>query len=82
MNDDIGASSLRRYADSRKEKRVIIIVILIALFVTLIFPILSYIHFLAINYAKFYTAFPLEQIAAIEYELKFYHLSHSILEFT
>ena len=67
---------------SRKEKRVIIIVILIALFVTLIFPILLYIHFLAIHYAKFYTVFPLEQITAIEYELKFHHLSHSILAFT
>jgi hypothetical protein len=67
---------------SRKEKRVIIIVILIALFVTLILPILSHIHFLAINYAKFYTAFPLEKITAIEYELKFHHFSHSVLAFT
>ena len=66
----------------KKEKRIIIIVILIASSVTLALPILSQIHFLAFNYAKFYTAFPLEQLWDVRYELEFHHLSHSIFAFT
>ena len=67
---------------SGKEKKVIIIVILVALSVTLMLPILSQIHFLAFNYAKFYTVFPLEQLWGIQYELELHHLSHSIVAFT
>ncbi len=67
---------------SGKEKKIISIVILVALSVTLALPILSQIHFLAFNYAKFYTVFPLEQLWDIRYEMKLHHLSHSIFAFT
>ena len=46
------------------------------------FPLASNIHFLAINYAKFYKPFPLEQILEIKYELKYHHISHSVLAVT
>ena len=67
---------------STKEKRAVMTVIVIVVFVTLMFPLLSNIHFLAINYAKFYKPFPLEQIFEINYELKYHHVSHSILAVT
>ncbi len=67
---------------SEKEKRIIVVVIVIAVFVILISPIVSNLHFLAFNYAKFYKPFPLEQILEISYELKYHHLSNSVLAVT
>ena len=62
--------------------KVIIAVIVIIVFVTLISPIVSNLHFLAFNYSKFYKPFPFEQIFEINYELKYHHVSNSILAVT
>ncbi|WP_316505785.1 hypothetical protein [Nitrosopumilus sp.] len=67
---------------SKKEKRIIVTIIVIAVFVTLVSPIVSNLYFLAFNYSKFYKPFPLEQILEINYELKYHHLSNSILAVT
>ena len=67
---------------SKKEKKIIMTIVVIAIFVTLMFPIVSNIHFLAINYSKFHKPFPLEQILEIDYELKIHHISHSVLAVT
>ena len=67
---------------SKKERKVIVIILIIIIAVTLLFPLLSHIHFLAVNYFKFYKAFPIEQIMEIEYEIELHHLSHSILAIT
>lgn len=67
---------------SKKENKVIIAVVIIIVFVTLMSPIVSNLHFLAFTYSKFYTPFPLEQILDINYELKYYHISNSVLAVT
>ena len=65
-----------------KEKKIIIVIMGIAVIATLLFPILSELQFYTINYTKFYKEFPLDTLYNLKYDLKPIHGLNTVFALT